>query len=285
MALVLALPRLLTAVQGDSSLSTLSSCYAYPRLIAGWMSNACPPQGYDFPPWFWLKNTGVFWPLLLIALLSPLALKGRARVLVAAFNLVFLAANLVKFQPWDWDNSKLLVFWYMASAVAVGAMLTRIWRIPTLGGVVAAVAWVSLVASGVLSLLQYLPPQGPAFVWFSNEEVELATQVRALTPAQAIFVTGEEPNNPIADLAGRSVVISYPGWLWSYGINYIKREGDLGRIYQGGPPSLALLHQYHASYLVIGPSERASLNPNVSYFASSFHLVLQTPSYQIYQVP
>src|SRR5204863_156143 len=82
----------------------------------------------------------------------------------------FLAANLARFQPWDWDNSKLLVFWYMASAVAVGAVLVRLARAHLVGAIVAAVIWLSLVASGVLSLLQFLPPQGPAYAWFSDED-------------------------------------------------------------------------------------------------------------------
>jgi hypothetical protein len=274
--LLLAVPRLLMAVPGDSGLPTE---HQYPRWLVGWMS------GSDPPPWFWIKNTGLFWPLLLLALLSPLALNRRARLLIAPFSLVFLVANLVKFQPWDWDNTKLLVFWYLGSAVAVGAMLVRIWRTTLAGGVLAGIAWLSLVASGLLSLLQFLPPQGPAYQWFSSEEVALAAQVRQQTPARAVFVTGEEPNNPIADLAGRSVLISYPGWLWSYGINYAGREADLQRIYGGGSAALALLHHYDVSYVVIGPSERANLRPNLDYFNSNFHLVLQTASYQIFQVP
>ncbi len=281
--LLLAVPRLLMAVHGDPG---LSPDHQYPQLIAGWESDfEHVIAGYDVPVWFWIKNTGLFWPLLLLALLSPLALRGRARLLIAPFLLVFLVANLIKFQPWEWDNSKLLVFWYMASGVAVGAMLTRIWRMPVAGPVVVSVAWLSLVASGVLSLLQYLPPQGPAYVWFSGEEVSMAASVRLLTPARAVFVTGEEPNNPIADLAGRSVLISYPGWLWSYGINYAQREADLAVIYHGGAPALALLHQEHVSYVVIGPSERASLNPNTGYFSANFKLVLQTPNYLIFAVP
>jgi len=198
---------------------------------------------------------------------------------------VFLVANLVKFQPWDWDNSKLLVFWYMASAVAVGALMLRIWRMAAAGGILAGAAWVTLIASGALSLLQVLPPQGPSFVWFSAEEVRLAAEVRQATPPRAVFVTGEEPTNPIADLAGRSVLISYPGWLWSSGINYAQREADLARIYNGGPAALALLSHYHVRYLVVGPSERATLHPNVDYFSATFRLVLQSANYQIYQVP
>jgi hypothetical protein len=273
---ILAVPRLLMAVPGDPG---APPDHQYPRWLIGWVSGA------DFPPWFWIKNTGLFWPLLLLALLSPLALRGRIRLLIAPFSLVFLVANLIKFQPWDWDNSKLLVFWYMASAVAVGALLVRLARAHVAGAVVAVAIWLTLVASGVLSLLQYLPPQGPAYVWFTTEEVQLAAQVRQQTAPKAVFVTGEQPTNPIADLAGRSVLMSYPGWLWSYGINYTQREADLARIYNGGPQALDLLHHYHADYVVIGPSETTAFRPNVDYFRAQFRMVVHTANYQIYAVP
>ena len=273
--LLLAVPRLLMAVPGDPGAPPE---HQYPRWLIGWMS------GTDNPLWFWIKNTGLFWPLLLLALLSPLALRGRARLLIAPFSLVFLVANLIKFQPWDWDNSKLLVFWYMASAVAVGALLVRISRAHPAGAVVALTIWLSLVASGVLSLLQFLPPQGPAYVWYSNEEVGLAAQVRRQTPPRSVFVTGQEPNNAIADLAGRPVLMSYPGWLWSQGINYAQREVDIALIYQGGPESLALLRLYHADYIVIGPRERNDYHPNADVFKAQFHLLLHTTNYDVYAV-
>ena len=242
--LLLAMPRLLMAVPGDPGAPPE---HQYPRWLIGWVS------GTDFPPWFWIKNTGLFWPLLLVALLSPLALRGRARLIIAPFSLVFLAANLVKFQPWDWDNSKLLVFWYMASAVAVGAILVRLARAHLVGALVAVTIWLSLIASGVLSLMQFLPPQGPAYVWFSSEEVQLAAQLRRQTPPRAVFVTGQEPNNPIADLAGR-------------------------------PEAIGLLRQYHADYIVIGPAERTVFQPDANYFNAQFRLVLHTPNYDIYAV-
>jgi len=181
MMFVLAVPRLLMAVPGDPGAPPE---HQYPRLLLGWLS------GNDFPAWFWIKNTGLFWPLLLVALLSPLALKGRARLLLAPFVLVFLAGNLVKFQPWDWDNTKVLVFWYLGSAVAVGAVLVRLWRAGIAGATASALVWLTLVASGVLSMLQFLPPQGPSYVWFSAEEVRLAETIRTATPPRSVFVTG-----------------------------------------------------------------------------------------------
>ncbi|HEV3096486.1 MAG TPA: hypothetical protein VG104_05015 [Candidatus Dormibacteraeota bacterium] len=282
--LLLAVPRLLMAVPGDPGASPE---HQYPRWLLGWLS------GTDFPVWFWIKNTGLFWPLLLIALLSPLALNRRARLVIAPFSLVFLVGNLIKFQPWDWDNTKILVFWYMASGVAVGALLVRIWRVALPGAAAALVLWLTLVASGGLSLLQVLPPQGPSYVWFSAEDLQLAAEVRRLTPPKAIFVTAADPNNeiaaypnnPVADLAGRSILMGYPGWLWSYGINYIRREADIRRIYDGGATALELLHHYHADYVVIGPNEMATLHPNLDYFNTDFRLALHTAHYEIYAVP
>jgi hypothetical protein len=274
--LLLAVPRLLLAVPGDPGAPPE---HQYPRLLIGWMS------GNDFPAWFWIKNTGLFWPLLLLALLSPLALPARSRLLLAPFVVIFVAANIVKFQPWDWDNTKLLVFWYLGSATAVGAVLVRLFQRHLARAAAAAVIWLSLIASGVLSLLPYLPPQGPSYVWFTREQVQLASEVRRLTPPRAVFVTGEEPNNPVADLAGRSVLMSYPGWLWSYGINYTQREADLGRIYLGGVQALALLHRYHADYVVIGPDELTTWHANLDYFDSRFRVVIRSEHYQVYAVP
>ena len=156
-------------------------------------------------------------------------------------------------------------------------------RMAQIGGVLLGV--LSLVASGVLSLMLFLPPQTPAYVWFTAEEVQLAAAVRQQIPPKAVFVTGEQPTNPIADLAGRSVLMSYAGWLWSYGINYTQREADIARIYSGGPDTIALLHRYHAGYVVIGPSERSTFHPNVDYFNAQFRVVLHTPNYDIYAVP
>ena len=274
--ILLAVPRLLMAVPGDPGVPPE---HQYPRWLIGWMS------GTDVPAWFWIKNTGVFIPLVMLALLSPLSFRGRVRLLIAPFSVVFIVANLIKFQPWDWDNSKLLVFWYLGSAVAVGAILIRVLRAHPVGAVVAVLTWLSLVASGVLSLLQYLPPQGPAYVWFSAEEVQLAAEVRRQTPPKAVFVTGEEPTNLVADLAGRSVLMSYPGWLWSYGINYTQREADLARIYNGGPVALDLMRRYRADYVLIGPNERSVYHPNVDYFKAQFRLLLHTPNYDVYAVP
>ncbi len=79
--------------------------------------------------------------------------------------------------------------------------------------------------------------------------------------------------------------MSYPGWLWSYGINYAQREIDVTRIYNGGPTALDLLRHYRADYVVIGPNETSTYHPNLDYFGTQFQLVVHTANYAIYAVP
>ncbi len=284
---VLALPRLAAAIPGDISAPT---ALHYPRLQLGWVAND-GLEGWKllFLPvvwvWFWFKNTGLFLPLLLVALLTPIALPLRSRLLLAPFLAVFLVANVVVFQPWVWDNTKVLVFWYLAGGVAVGAFLIWLARRWPAGWIASSIVALTLLASGVLSLIQWLPPQGPTFSWFSREDIGLADSVRQSTDPHSIFLTGDEVTNPIADLAGRPVLMSYRGWLWTYGIDYSRREADIAQMFIGAPNALDLLHQYGVNYVLIGPEELSTWHADPGFFDRSLPLLTKTEHYRVYIVP
>jgi uncharacterized membrane protein YcaP (DUF421 family) len=89
----------------------------YLRLMPGWTSKT------DFWPWFWIKNTGLFFILLLLALFSP---KNRLKAFYLPAIVLFILAELVIFQPWDWDNIKILFVWYMFSVIFVASYLEQI---------------------------------------------------------------------------------------------------------------------------------------------------------------
>ena len=167
--------------------------------------------------------------------------------------------------------------------MAVGAVLVRVTRLGVLGWMGASLAWLTLVAAGALSLGQAL--RNPAYDWFTSEQWQLAAEVRQMTPPHAVFLTGSEVTDPVADLAGRPVVMSYRGWLWSYGIDYRTREADVARIYAGDPQALSLLHRYNAQYVVISPGAYASWQVNLDYFTSNFTLVIRTQNYEVFLVP
>jgi hypothetical protein len=284
---VLALPRLAAAIPGDPSAPTTLH---YPRLQLGWVAND-GLVGWNqllLPlvwAWFWIKNTGAFLPLLLVALLTPLVLPLRSRLLLAPFLAVFLVANVFVFQPWEWDNTKVLVFWYLAGGVGVGAFLVWLARRWRTGWIASSLVGLTLLASGVLSLSQWLPPQGPTFTWFSREDIALADSIRQSTDPHAIFLTGDEVTNPIADLAGRPVLMSYRGWLWTYGIDYSKRESDIAQIFIGAPNALDLLRRHRVNYVLIGPEELSTWHADPGFFDRSFPLLTKTEHYRVYVVP
>ena len=56
------------------------------------------------------------------------------------------------FQPWDWDDHKLLVYWFLAVAIVVAALLAKLWRRhPDVGTrTLVAGVLVTMLLSGVL---------------------------------------------------------------------------------------------------------------------------------------
>jgi len=175
---------------------------------------------------------------------------------------IFALCNVIVFQSWDWDNTKLLVFWYLTAGLLIGALATRLWR----RGFFRRVASVSAVTVSVLTgvvvlmrLLPWTPPVdavgGPYTVASADERV-LAAAVAAKTAGSAVFLTYGRPNDPVLAIAGRTGVMGYYGWLWSYGTNFGTRVTDVQTMYRGCTgqsecPVSALLHKYHVSYVEI----------------------------------
>src|SRR5581483_11929220 len=81
--------------------------------------------------WFWIKNTGVFIPLLVLALLwkpDQYLVSRKLLFFYLPFTLCFIVPNLIKFAPWIWDNIKILFYWWIASAPIVALFLARRWN-------------------------------------------------------------------------------------------------------------------------------------------------------------
>jgi len=252
------------------------------------------------PSWwaFWIINTGVLLPLCTVLLLASPARRARwlrvgpaaARALGTVsdealrwclpFLVVFALANVVVFQTWDWDNTKLLVYWQLAAGILAGAWLVGWWRRGRWRALVATATLVTLLGTGAVVMLQFLPglhgpgspppapdalgrlmPQSP-FVWASRDDQALAATVRTSTDPHAVFLTGGKPDDPVLTLGGRSAVLGYGGWLWSYGIDFGTRPADVVTMYRGCADSQSecpvpgLLRRYRVSYVEIGAWER-----------------------------
>ncbi len=249
------------------------------RLDLGWI--AAP----DANPWFWLKNLGLFLPLLVAALLVRDLLPPLSQRALRAFMPVFVLANLISFQSNDWDNTKALTFWFLAASVLVAALLARAWRrspSALLRSLLAAVA-LSLVLSGVLMHFSNILGLD-TYQLASAEDESLAAQLQAETPPHALFVTDERHNDPVTMLAGRRTLMAYTGWLWPWGIDYHQRERDVRAIYAYGPDAPRLIQQYGVDFVVFDPTAEQQSGGNLAAYRARYPVLIQTPSYTVFDV-
>ena len=293
----IAAPRLLTLVTGPHG--SAAAANLFPTVEPGWMylpgtdrpllslgsllgglgglvRALVTPQYWGF----WVENTGVAVPLCAVVAIAPALAGRRGRLgaasrrvvslfprdllhLVLACLAVFAVANLVVFQSWDWDNTKLFVYWYLGAALLIATLVVRWWRRWWRGAAAAAVISTVLL-TGLLVLARLLPwtpvdhSVGGPYSTATATDVGLAAQVASATPANAIFLTEGKPNDPVLTLAGRTAVLGYYGWLWSYGTDFGSRPQDVRTMLEGchnqpraGCAVFPLLRTYRVDYVEI----------------------------------
>ena len=107
--------------------------------------------------WFWFVNTGLFIPLLIVALLwrrGTFKLPQRVIWFYIPFIFCFLIPNLIKVAPWVWDNIKVLFVWYVASVPMVAWLLARWWQQRSLFRWLAPAVLATLLLAGALDVLR-----------------------------------------------------------------------------------------------------------------------------------
>ncbi len=280
-ALMLAVPQLVWVTR-DTPVQT-SSFIAWQF---GW------DRGDENVLWFWLKNTGAFLPLLVIAFFwrredatgggdAPL-LGRRAQLFYVPVACIFVGANVLRLAPWIWDNIKVLFLWFILSAPIVALLLTHWWR---RGGawtrIAVAALVVSLTAAGALDVLRVITGAAAQRV-FSREDINFAALVERTTPPRSRILHAPVYNHP-ALLTGRRSLLGYPGHLWSHGIDYTAREAEVKAIYAGAPEADAMLRRNQVDYLVVSPHERGALTVNDEALGR-YTLVAEQGDYRLYRV-
>jgi hypothetical protein len=234
--------------------------------------------------WFWLKNTGVFIPLLVTALLwktETYLVPRKLLLFYLPFTLCFIVPNMVKLAPWIWDNVKILFYWWIASAPIVALLLARLWAGSVPQRVCAVVLFVMLTLAGGLDVFALLMRQGE-FEEFDRDGVAFAEVVKEQTPPRATILHAPIHNTPIF-LTGRRSVMGYPGHIWTHGIDSGPREAEIKRIYAGAPDAPALLTKYRVDYVVVDPQERSVMTVNDQFF-SRYRKVATIGEYHLYKI-
>jgi hypothetical protein len=257
----------------------------------------------------WAKNIGIFIPLLLVGLYlyktrneptedaSKAHGKKKKHVHLGAqaspehktilllfyipFAFLFVLTNVVKLAPWEWDNIKVLIYWFVGSLPFVTYVIVLVWRQKTFGKIAAAAMIFALTASGGLDVWRTVSRQHFYRV-FDPDAIRIAERLRLATPPDSRFLNAPTYNSAVV-LSGRLSLMRYPGHLGSHGIDYGEREKDVKEMYRGGKTATELFAKYGIDYVLVSPEERNTLTPNESYL-SRYPVVAEFGQYKVYDV-
>jgi hypothetical protein len=272
-ASVIAIPQLLWSTIHSSV--DASSFFAWE---VGW------DHGQENPILFWFMNTGFFIPLLLISVLmrgQGYLVPKRLLLFYLPFTLCFIVPNLVKMAPWIWDNIKVLYYWWLASAPLVALLLARLWHQGGTRRLLGVVLFVCVTLAGALDVAG-ISLRSIQYQVFDAAGLRFAELVKAQTAPRALIVHAPVHNTPVF-LTGRRSLMGYPGHIWTHGLQFVQREGEIKRIYLGMPDAEQLIRKYDIEYLVVGPQERV-VTPLNEVFLSRFQKVGEVGEYKLYKI-
>jgi hypothetical protein len=246
----------------------------------GWLAN--PAEGRHVAlPIFLLLNWGFFLP---VAAVAALRLRENRTALTAAGFLLFALCFLVRFQPYAWDNTKVLTWAHLLLCVPVARYLANLWSRGRATRAVAVALLVACTASGGLDLWRLWHTSEVSVRMWTTAEIDVARRFREISPPDALVLTGDDHHHWVPALAGRPVLLGFPGWLASYGFDYGPVERDVATMLQGGPEAEVLMRRYGVRFVAIGPRERVGFGADPGYFRAHHELVLEGAGYQIFAI-
>ncbi len=263
-----------------------------PRFFPGWLA---PTAKLSWPA-FWLLNWSI----------TPFVAAGGAYLLaksrqtherrlawfLLSFTPLFALGNLFLFQPWPWDNTKIILWSVVGAAGLAAAACARLWDMrkeltrPRWQrfslSVLAPLLFFLMTVSGAVDTYRLMIPTLNSLKMYTKEELDLADWVRSHTPVDSIWVTAAYHNHWLFTLTGRQPVMSYEGWLWTHGYDYVRYKNAAQAMLSEPEKSLNLFDSYNVDYAVVGPIERRDNGAKETEFARLFTPVLQTATYTIY---
>ena len=274
-AVALAVPQLLTWTFpqsfGSSSL----------KFRFNWVNNQGDGRLIDGYFWFWIKNVGPVYLLIVPAVLSQKK-GGFCRMLGLGALLIYCAAECFQFQTNVYDNNKLFYVAYMAVLPSVGLYLETLWQ--RLRGVrgrafLAACFMVVCTLSALLSIGREAVSD---YQLFSAPEVEAAEFIDVNTDPKGLFLTGHQHNNAVTALAGRHILCGASTFLYYHGLDYARQEADTRRLFEAPSENEALFEEYGIDYVYISSRERSDFSVDEGYFAEKGTLLFDNGDIRVY---
>lgn len=231
---------------------------------------------------FWIWNWSIFLPLVIAAGIWAKPL--RARFVILAGVVLFLVANFVRFQPWDWDNTKILFWAYVFMLPAVIQLFEKLRSIKH-GKLLVRACVLLTVATGCLDALRLFSPSRTSYLFFSKKEQAWAERLREKIPPDAVVLSSNDAHDWVVSLAGRQVVMGYPGWLWSYGLPATEREQELRDYIKHESWSIDFLAKHRVTHIALDRKMRTAYAMTDYERFAGLPVVWQEPELTVYAIP
>ena len=274
--LVLAMPQLL----GNAIRQTVDGGVI--KIQFNWVNNNGGMRLIDGYLWFWLKNVGLPFLLILGACFNARR-RGQLDVL-CGMAAIFIIADWVLFQRNPYDNNKLFYIWYMFGAILAadyGSVIMQ--RLAGLGGrnVLCALFMIASVLSGSLSLAREAIS---GYQLFSANAVAAGAWIDENTDRDAVFLTGQQHINPVVSLAGRQILCGSDLYVYFHGLSYSQQSRDCERFYEAPMDNEDVIARYGVDYVYVSDYERADFAVDYDALDDMYDLVYENPDVRIYQV-
>ncbi len=237
------------------------------KISLGWVANK------SIVGWviFWILNGGV------VLLLAPFATIEKWKEYIG-YLVLFLLANILIFQPFAWDNIKILAIWWAGTIIFVSGFLSKLLNKNNIWKIVAILLIFISVFSGLLVVMREL---GVNEKLYSAEDLKFASYIKNNTNPDALFlIYPVRHNDPISNLAGRHLLMGYEGWVWTRGWDYTKRKREIKEVIRGDGKQI--ICNYGINYLEIGRNRMSEVNKT---FLNSVELIKSTNRYLLYKIP
>jgi hypothetical protein len=197
------------------------------------------------------------------------------------FAFLFLISNTVKLAPWEWDNIKVLIYWFVGSLPLAALFLAWLWEKGAGLKALAVLCLIALTLSGALDVWRTISGQINYKV-FDKDAVKIAELIKQKTAPNALFLNAPTYNSAVV-LTGRRSLMRYSGHLSSYGIEYEPREQEVKRIYEGTALADRLLQKNNIEYVIISPEETANVEVREEFFYK-YPIIAEVGAYKVFKV-
>ncbi|HBV53180.1 MAG TPA: hypothetical protein DEF06_12900 [Clostridiales bacterium] len=238
--------------------------------------------------WFWVKNVGIVFILLLPAFLNA---SRRLKIVHAAGALIFVISEFIVFQTFAYDNNKLYLMWYLFAVLLVADFLVdcydKLRSMKAARIVVAAMLLIVCTASAFFTMIREYNSgrEGRNYMLYNKDHIASAEYIRENTEPDALFLTYNNHNNTVACLTGRNIFTGSGTFLYSHGVDYNGRAEIVKSMFTDAAAFEKYRAEYGFDYIYLSSYERSNYTGLIEgYFEERFPVVFEQGEVKIYDI-